>query len=60
MGAVCCGAPNDESKFNGVLNSKLIRPVNFQERLEEILDFWFRGDNDTSELNNYDRETTLP
>ena len=60
MGNVCCGPPSDDSKFLADSNRKLYRPVNYQQRIEDILDFWFRGDNDTNELTNYDRETSLP
>ena len=37
--------------------------VKYQQRLEDILDFWFRGSDDPDQItvtNPYDRETTLP
>ena len=37
--------------------------VAHQQRLEDILDFWFRGSDDPNEIgmaNMYDRETSLP
>jgi uncharacterized protein (DUF924 family) len=39
-----------------------LRPVDYQQRLEEILEFWFRGEDEPSisGMSTYDRESSLP
>ena len=53
----CCSAPGQNVDIGA---AKLFKPVEYQQRLEEIIDFWFRGDNNVSEYTAYDRETSLP
>ena len=58
MGAACCCADPGHPTMTD-WNSRLYRPVEFQQRLEEILDFWFRDESADGgiNLNLYDRET---
>ena len=70
MGNVCCGDPSDstlenKSKFKPVKNNVVIKRkmVKYHQRLEDVLDFWFRDSDDPQKIsvtNTYDRETTLP
>lgn len=56
---ICCGASGQHKEIK--YESKLYKPVEFQQRLEEIIDFWFKLDNDAPlGLSTYDRDTTLP
>ena len=60
---MCCSQPEKTAIID--FNSKLYKPVDYQQRLEEILDFWFRSDDDDhiggihSSI-AYDREQSLP
>tara|TARA_B110001450_G_C17462855_1_gene416939 strand:+ start:69 stop:269 length:201 start_codon:yes stop_codon:yes gene_type:complete len=55
---VCCGSQkHSEIKFE----KKLYKPVDFQQKMEEIIDFWFKiDDNEALGMNTYDRDTSLP
>lgn len=56
MGGICCSNPEQDTNIQ--VNKKLYRPVDYQQRLEEVLEFWFRGDDEPAiaGLNTYDRE----
>lgn len=60
MGGFCCNSTDKDTNIN--VNRRLYRPVEYQQRLEDILEFWFKGDNEPSiaGLNTYDRESSLP
>lgn len=56
---VCCGAAKEHQDIK--YEKKLYKPVEYQQRLEEIIDFWFRLENDgTLGMSTYDRDTSLP
>ena len=59
MGALtnCCGNPQHE-KIDA--RDLMFKPVDHQQRMYDILDFWFRPDNDQTTVVAYDRESSLP
>ena len=67
MGVCCCANSKQtlEPNFRPQFKQKPIKRkmVKHQQRLEEILDFWFRDSDDPQKVqvpNKYDRESTLP
>lgn len=68
MGVCCCS--NSEKTTLEPNTKRQAKPqpikrkmVKHQQRLEEVLDFWFRDSDDPDKIqviNKYDRETTLP
>ena len=60
----CCGSSPKKQDFSALPETKsvTIQPLNFQQRLENIVDFWFKID-DQQDIKSsfiYDRETSLP
>lgn len=54
MGNTCCGNSDSSTNID-------YRPVEYQQRMEEILDYWYRQDDKPGISGQfYDRESSIP
>ena len=56
----CCTASQENNFDTTKQDSKLYRPVEYQSRIDDILNFWFKIESQSQSGEEYDRDTSLP